>query len=427
MFMERTFMLSKNILNTLLTAFGFFIATSFGHAQPVPIPGQPIQPVSVKPSATSQSKTTLEEGKLTPLQKQFLHSGKSGADWLFRVNTMKGRFLNGIRPALKAEMEDENFLHQAGAAYALAKAAKIFKEERFAARASQSLLLLLEDTMTDSKDSTIRYTLLPNQVLDRQASAGLMLLAIHELPNPQSDLLEAGEQLANYLRAQIQSNGSIDKESAVEEMDSKGSESAIAICAILKSNHLRPASWKTDIAYKAIAARWNAWKNQKEFAPTFWRVEALRLAYSISHEKAYANLCFELADKMATMQFDRIDPRKPNWFGGLKQEVVPGMNAPPSIMTALLAQGFVSACQCAQLAADQSRSERYQSKLEQALQFTQTLQYTEANTLHFSDWFRSRLLGGFHRSLQDGDLRLDYSYHAVMACCGYQECLGSAQ
>jgi len=49
-----------------------------------------------------------------------------------------------------------------------------------------------------------------------------MLLAIHELPNPQSDLLEAGEQLANYLRAQIQSTGSIDKESAVEEMDSKG-------------------------------------------------------------------------------------------------------------------------------------------------------------------------------------------------------------
>jgi len=185
-------MLSKNILNTLLTAFGFFIATSFGYAQPVTIPGQPIQPVSVKPSVTSQSKTTLEEGKLTPLQKQFLHSGKSGADWLFRVNTMKGRFLNGIRPALKAEMEEENFLHQAGAAYALAKAAKTFKEERFAARASQSLLLLLEDTMTDSKDSTIRYTLLPNQVLDRQASAGLMLLAIHELPNPQSDLLEAG-------------------------------------------------------------------------------------------------------------------------------------------------------------------------------------------------------------------------------------------
>lgn len=392
--------------------------------QPPAIPAQPIQPVSVKPADSTKIKTQFDESKLSPLQKQFFHSGKSGADWLFRVNTVKGRFLNGICPSLKTEMENENFLHQAGAAYALAKAAKTYNEERFAVRSSQALLLLLEDTITDSKDATLRYTVLPNQILDRQASAGLMLLAIHELPNPQADLLDTGEQLANYLRTQLQATNPIDREPAIEEMDSRGSESAIAICALLKSNHLRPASWKPELAFKAINSRWNAWKNQKEFSPTPWRLEALKLAYQVSHEKAYAALCFELADKMAAMQYDRIDPRRPAWFGGLKLDSIAGMETAPGVMTTYFAQGLVSGLQCAQAAADQARAERYQSKLEQALQYSQTLQFTEANTLHFSDWFRSRLLGGFHHSSRDGDLRLDYTYHGVVACCGYQDCIG---
>jgi hypothetical protein len=43
------------------------------------------------------------------------------------------------------------------------------------------------------------------------------------------------------------------------------------------------------------------------------------------------------------------------------------------------------------------------------------LQYTEGNTSHFAEWYRSRLVGGFHPSQQDGNLRIDTTQFAVSA------------
>ena len=60
---------------------------------------------------------------------------------------------------------------------------------------------------------------------------------------------------------------------------------------------------------------------------------------------------------------------------------------------------------------------RYSEALERCLQFLATLQYTEANTQHFATWYRPRLVGGFHASHQDGNLRIDYTQHAVARWC----------
>lgn len=383
-------------------------------------PGQGIVPVSVKSGDNPDKKIQLlDDSKFSPLQKQFFHSGKSGAEWLYRMNTVKGRFINGVRPSLKVEMENESFIHQATAALALARAGRVYKDERFSARSSQAILLLLEDTITDPKNPASRYTVLPPQILDRQLSAGLLLLAIHELANPKADLLDAGEQLANFLRSTLLDTTAIDKEIAVEELDGKGCESAVAIAAILKSTQLRPAPWKTDVAKKAIIARWNAWKNQKETAPYPWRILALHEAFKISSEKPYAELAFELTDKLATMQYDQIDPRKPAWYGGMKTLSAQGVELMPGVMSCVLAESFAVACLTAQLSADSARHDKYMQRLAQALQFSQTIQYTESNAIHFAEWFRPRVLGGFHNSPQDGDLRLDYTSHCVAAYALY--------
>jgi hypothetical protein len=53
------------------------------------------------------------------------------------------------------------------------------------------------------------------------------------------------------------------------------------------------------------------------------------------------------------------------------------------------------------------------------LQFLTTLQYSDGNTQHYSPWFRQRLVGGFHASHQDGDLRIDWTQHAVCAMVLY--------
>ena len=78
------------------------------------------------------------------------------------------------------------------------------------------------------------------------------------------------------------------------------------------------------------------------------------------------------------------------------------------------------------LLADQGRNElalrqyrHYSEALERCLQFLATLQYTDANTQHFADWYRPALLGAFHASHEDGNLRIDYTQHAVCALVQY--------
>ena len=57
-----------------------------------------------------------------------------------------------------------------------------------------------------------------------------------------------------------------------------------------------------------------------------------------------------------------------------------------------------------------------------SLQFLGTLQYTEANTQHFAEWYRqSLLLGGFFASNTNGTLRLEATAQAVAALVPYLE------
>ena len=65
--------------------------------------------------------------------------------------------------------------------------------------------------------------------------------------------------------------------------------------------------------------------------------------------------------------------------------------------------------------------QRYKQALENGLQFLTTLQYSEANTQHFAEWYRPALIGAFHASAQDGNLRLDYNQHPLAALVQYLE------
>ena len=92
---------------------------------------------------------------------------------------------------------------------------------------------------------------------------------------------------------------------------------------------------------------------------------------------------------------------------------------PPHVGSAAFAESLVAACRAARQAGDVARYPRYREALERCLQFLATLQYTEANTQHFADWYRDSLVGGFHASSQDGTLRIDYTQQAVCTLVQY--------
>ena len=141
---------------------------------------------------------------------------------------------------------------------------------------------------------------------------------------------------------------------------------------------------------------------------------------TILADQVFADAVNALSDWICSLQYVSLDPRHPFWAGGF-MSWVDGKPTPtvPQVSSGSYAEGLAEACRVARETGDVSRHKRYRESLERALQFLTTLQYTNGNTQHFADWYRPTLLGGFFASHQDGNLRIDYTQHAVCAMIQY--------
>jgi hypothetical protein len=365
----------------------------------------------------------------SPLQQQIQLSAQRGANWLFRMNGVDGRFSAGQIPALNTEMEGDHFLHQASAAATLARAARLTGDERFADRATQTILVLVGETSVDPRDKTVRSTSLPSTLLNRTAAAGLLVFAIHELPNPKKDLLDQAEELCNFLHHRQRADGSLclgdalDDAKAESDDDGTSPYPAMAVLGVLRSQERRPSAWKLDFARKALSYYGSHWTEKRDVTAIPWQTAAFTEAYQLTKERAFAEWVFAAGTWICELQYSRLDqlgPRRANWWGGFKgwKDGKEGVAA-PTVESACCALALVDACRAAKQGEDAERLAHFRDSLELGLQFLMRLQYTQANTGHYADWYRPKVLGGFYMSATDGNLRLDASQHAVRAMSQY--------
>ena len=378
---------------------------------------------SATPTAGKLQSTTRDLSKLAPLQQQMYLSAERGGEWLRRANRPDGRFVCGFIPALKTPIEGDYYLRQAGAAFALARVARFLGEERHAALARQAILTLLLDTAPDSADPQMRHTTLPGVVVNRLAAAGLLVAAIHELPAPGDDLLEQAEQLCAFIRKQQQSDGSLSlsDDSTVEiEPGAVNLYPGLALYGLVRSQQLRPAPWKIDLVHKALPYYRNYWQSHQSMAFVPWQTAMSAEAFCLTKEKVFVDYVGQMNDWLCDLQYVRLDARHPLWIGGFMEWADGKPNtAVPHADSAFYAESLAEACRVAHESGDAPRLQRYREALERSLQFLNTLQYTDANTQHFAEWYRPALVGAFYTSHQNGDIRIDYTQHAVCALVQY--------
>src|SRR5207302_2751868 len=92
---------------------------------------------------------------------------------------------------------------------------------------------------------------------------------------------------------------------------------------------------------------------------------------------------------IASMKYPPLNPGHPFW-GGVFMGWTDGkaVVAAPQISSAAYAEALAEACRVARKAGDLPRYQRDREVLERCLQFLTRLQYTDANTQHFADWYR---------------------------------------
>lgn len=346
----------------------------------------------------------------------------SGADWLHRRHQTHGRFLYGFNPALREQLEGDDDLVQARAAMALALTARFCGEEKYAIAAGQTILTLLAAAPVDAQDAQVRIPRAPSDVCNRVGFAANVILAIHALPAAEGQLLDEAERLALFLRRQARPDGSIhyidDPVGDPLRQDPHGEyeHPGWALWAVASSYRPRPSSEKQELIRRGLRyyrARFRA-------APHPLRAASLILAasewFAQTQEAEAATAVCEAADWLCTLQIPVTDPRLPQWAGGFRQfRDGRTVEVPSGPETGLLVLSLSAACQVTRQIPDRDRFGRYATTVVDASRYLVGLQYTEANTRHFDNAFRAQMLiGAFHLTPRDGNIRLDATSHSVL-------------
>jgi hypothetical protein len=409
-------------------ALGIFTALSLtrGQERQSPPPLDASRGKTALTPAKPSAEPARDFSKLTPLQKQIWQSAQWGAEWLHRANGPDGRFVHGVVPALQTSLAGDHYLFQVGAAASLSRVARYSGDQRYAARATQAIVTLLADTIQDAQDPQVRYTAFPSASVNRLASAGLLVLAIHELPEPDRDLLAKAEQLCNYIHKQQQADGSFRLDDSKDTGRADPQDATIvypgeALQGLIRSQQRQPAAWKIDVVRNALVYYKACWRKNPNMGFVPAQTAAYAEAFLLTKEQPFADFVFEMNDWIVRLQYQGFDdPKQVYWSGGFRSFTDgKAMDTMPQVASAAYAEGLAEGCRVARATGDLARHQAYTAAVERCLPFLTTLQYTEANTRHFADWYRPTLLGGFHASQQDGDLRVDYTQQAVSAMVEY--------
>jgi hypothetical protein len=403
---------------TVLVPVAFVGALWRGHAQTQPIvPATHFAPAQSKPR---------EPGKLPADAQPIYYSALRAAEWLKLANKPNGRFVYGFEPSLRVQLDGDNFQSQAGATLALARASRYFRNGAGSATARQAALSLLLETMLDPKDATSRHTAAAPAIVNRLSSHGLLISAIHELEAPGKDLLDAADQMANYLQRQQKPDGSLfvtvgseTFKSGAPELDAE--HAGWALQGMIRSQKHSPAAWKLDMVRKARAHYFAKWQANKDTWTVCSHTPAYAEAYVQTKDAAFAETVFAMNDWLLGLQFrDEVELPRKQWNGAvLRFKDGKTEAAIPDIRAALASESLADACRVAKQAGDLGRLKNYERALIASLHFTMSLQYTGNRTDHFVEKFRPWIQGAFFASQQDGNLRLDYTQHALCAMVQY--------
>ncbi len=138
-----------------------------------------------------------------------------------------------------------------------------------------------------------------------------------------------------------------------------------------------------------------------------WLLYGLNELYRYRKNPLYVRHSLRIADAIISKQ--NSGNRFPDWEGGYYRP-------PGSTPTATRTEGLCAAYRLVQYTGKTEKEAEYISAIQKGVTFQLNTQIGEENAWHFPDPMRS--LGGFRKSLTDGEIRIDYVQHNLSALIG---------
>lgn len=410
---------------------------------------EPAKAAEAEPAPSGDTDLLLESPQEL-FARAVYYSARRGSHWLQSMQRPDGTFVYGWIPSLNRPMDGNNHLRQAGAAMGLARAACYTQDQNLSLAARQAILVLLTShTAPDPENEQIcRPTVAPSQA-NPVGFAGLLLLAISELPDPSAPLLDHGDLLARFLQSRQREDGSLNiADTLYIDDDPKDDPAGIsfypgeALYALMRNHSHRPADWKLEVVDRAFSYYRDYWKQNPE--PSFipWQTAAYAEAYLWTKKPEYAAFVLEMNDWLLQFQYTDATGTPTEWSGGFAS-LHDGhiLRTEPTVATGSYAEGLVDACRLAEMFAQEKKAQveqagddpdavagyqtaekratLYRHAVERCFQFLMRTQYNISEATHYEHWYREKLNGAFHGGVADGTVRIDFAQHAVCAMFHY--------
>ncbi|MEI6215518.1 MAG: hypothetical protein WCP10_15565 [Desulfuromonadales bacterium] len=345
-----------------------------------------------------------------------LNAAEEAGRYLAEAVNPEGRFAYIYQPRRNRVPDGYNILRHAGSIYALLELYQITKTD-YLLKAAERAIAYLQGHIHHGATSSERLACVVEGGYTKLGGNALAILAFAKYMDVTGDmaLLKPAQELAcRMCETQLPSgNFSIHKQSvSSEDVMPFVSEyyPGEAIFALTRLYQLDKQGTWLDAAEKGacylITGR-DKGIITAELIHDHWFLYALNELYRLRPEPMYSAHAFNIVEAIIGKQ--NRQPRYPDWLGSYYEP-------PRSTPVAVRSEGLCAAYQLAQLCGRQDLSEKILASVHYSVCFQLQTQIQPESALYVKN--PSRCLGGFRRSLDSHELRIDYTQHNISALLG---------
>jgi hypothetical protein len=353
-----------------------------------------------------------------------LESAVLGGDYIVNATNADGSFVYEYNASSGKESSSYNILRHAGTVYFMLELYNVTKDERLLSSAEKSIVYLLSFVKPfDNSSVCIVYN---DEVKLGGNALAVVALAEHMKVTGEDVYLPIMQNLTCFIKlSQNESGGFICKQEYstgyIYDWDSEyyTGEALLALCRLYQLDHNE--TW-LDVAEKGAKYLINV--RDKNVAVDnlihdHWLLMALNELYRYRIDSLYFDHSMNISEGIMLLQRDGVNRKSeyPEWLGSY-------YTPPSSASTATRSEGLIAAYHLSFDFGEKNMTERILRSIKLGVDFQLKTQITTENNVGLHDL--SRALGGFHESLTDYDIRIDYVQHNVCSILGLYHILKSS-
>lgn len=355
---------------------------------------------------------------IASIEKHFLFEAvRLAGNYLVNAVNEQGRFCYSYNPQRDKETTSYNILRHAGTVYAMFDLYKDTKDQILFDKSYCALQYLLQQINEQKINGELISCLVENDFvkLEGNALAILALANYTEITN-NKQYIPVMQQLANWIKLSQDDSGkfNVHKQIFSTGMNTSFSseyypgEAIFALSRLYKIDTNVQWLKVTEKAADFLINSRDKGVTLEQQIHDHWLLYGLSELYAINPKERYLNHALKISKAIFLKQHKQ--PKYPDWQGGF-------YDPPCSTPTAIRAEGLCAIYPMIKAQGQLEDAQMIFKCIEEAIRFQLQTQFLPESVMYFKN--PKRALGGFHNSLTNFEIRIDYVQHNISAILGF--------